>query len=144
RAARRHTRPGPMLQSRRRPRSCRRVTRSASAWPGPYCSRAAAPSGRAPGARTAPRRLNFSYETPLLGLFGRSEHLAHLALLFQRQRIRDLLRNDHAVGRDRPDLAVEQPVTSLDDVGLVVGRLQDADVAALADERPLQRDFAGL
>ena len=46
---------------------------------------------------------------------GLSEHLAHLALLLERERIVDLLHNHHVVLRDGPDRAVQQLVAGPDD-----------------------------
>ena len=68
----------------------------------------------------------------LLGLVRLSEHLPHLALFFERERIVHLLQDDQRVLSNRAHRAVEQPVTGPHDIGLVVSAQQNADVARLA------------
>src|SRR5262249_39558390 len=64
--------------------------------------------------------------------FLRSNTFPHLALLHQRERIIDVLREHDGVLGYRLDRSVEYLVAGLQDVGPVVGRLHQRDEAALA------------
>src|SRR5439155_22028456 len=100
---------------------------------------------RAPARCTGSRGLPFGVGTPSLGLFGRlSEHLPHLALFLERERVVHLLGYHHAVLTYRPNSAVKQFVAWLDDVGLVVGTLKDADKATLAGDGAFESDLVRL
>src|SRR5213079_764740 len=95
--------------------------------------------------RTETTGLPFGVETPSPGLFGRlSEHLPHFALFLERERVVHLLAYHHSVLTYRPNSSVKQLVAGLDDVGLVVSSLEDADKAALARDRAFERELVRL
>jgi hypothetical protein len=63
--------------------------------------------------------------------------------LLERERIVDLLQNDHRVGSNRSNGAVRQLVARAHDVGLAVDSLDDADEVALGQDDSTQADFSG-
>ena len=72
-----------------------------------------------------------------------SKDFPHLVNLLERERIVDLLQNDHRVGGNRSNRAVRQLVARAHDIGLAVDALDDADEATLAQNDSTQADFSG-